>query len=82
VANVVPRDQVVEVVATRRGSEEVVEVRKAKSAPDLVADTGKRRDDMTATVLGDFMSFQTAWYPFADGERRQSSFAMKEGRNI
>jgi hypothetical protein len=52
------------------GGEE--EVKKAKAAPDLVADAEERRNSMTAGSGGrlyTFPSSQTEWQEFADGER-------------
>jgi hypothetical protein len=48
------------------------EVKKAKAAPDLVADAGERRNSMTAGCgrrLYTFAASQTVWQEFANGEK-------------
>lgn len=48
------------VVATRRRWGKVEEVKKAKAAPDLVADAGERRNPMTAGLAGELIPSRRA----------------------
>jgi hypothetical protein len=68
---VVLRDQVGKAVATRSSLGDGEEkVKKAKAAPDLVADAEERRNSMTAGCgrrLYTFAASQTVWQEFADG---------------